>query len=68
LSVGEEPSNFRLQGKEVLVTGTWSVLPDRATETPFTASPSAKDAGHDKSLPAIHQHKPSPVHRPERSG
>lgn len=45
LSVDKDSSNFRLEDGKPVVTGTWSMLPDRATETPFTASPSLAPKG-----------------------
>jgi hypothetical protein len=45
LSVDKESSNFRLKDGQPVVTGTWSMLPDRATDTPFTASPSLAPKG-----------------------
>ena len=45
LSVGKDTSNFRLKDGQPVVHGTWSMLPDRATDTPFTASPSASPKG-----------------------
>ncbi|URX62050.1 hypothetical protein KR767_18695 [Luteibacter anthropi] len=45
LSVDKDGSNFRLKDGQPVVTGTWSMLPDRATDTPFTASPSPAGKG-----------------------
>lgn len=45
LSVGKDTSNFRLKDGQPVVTGTWSMLPDRVTDTPFTASPSPAPKG-----------------------
>lgn len=45
LSVDKDSSNFRLKDGQPVVTGTWSMLPDRATDTPFTASPSPAPRG-----------------------
>lgn len=45
LSVEKDSSNFRLKDGQPIVTGTWSMLPDRATDTPFTASPSPATNG-----------------------
>lgn len=39
LTVDKGESNFRLNDGHPVVRGTWSMLPDRAEETPFTASP-----------------------------
>ncbi|SFW31956.1 hypothetical protein [Luteibacter sp. UNCMF366Tsu5.1] len=47
LSVDKDASHFELKNGQPVVTGTWTMLPDRAEETPFTASPSpAGKRGH----------------------
>jgi hypothetical protein len=45
LSIDKDSSNFRLKDGQPVVTGTWAILPDRATDTPFTASPSPTPKG-----------------------
>lgn len=45
LTVDKAASNFQLKNGHAVVTGTWSMLPDRAEDTPFTASPSPAAKG-----------------------